>query len=180
MGNTEPINFKVAPELKAAIQRYATEHHMSQAVAIRLLLEAGLHAQAPQPRQSPEPRTSYGERRPYTVADNLDDLNGPTSGVVRLPHHLNWSGSPVYNLDNPDRLAEMYATVLREASTPDDIPAHLNRHVLVRLWPTLGIPKRVRQLWRERFPELPAEDTSWTRSTNDSPASASPPENPTG
>src|SRR5262245_21670950 len=41
----------------------------------------------------------YGDRKPYVVADDLRDLRGPTQGTVTLPHHLDWSGSAVYDLD---------------------------------------------------------------------------------
>ena len=31
------------------------------------------------------PNESYGARKPYVVADRLDDLHGPTAGTVELP-----------------------------------------------------------------------------------------------
>lgn len=103
---------------------------------------------------TPRPVAPYSERRPYTVADNLDNLTGPTGGVVELPHHLDWSGSPTYDLDNPKRLESMYATVLREASQQDDFAAYLNRAKLIELWPTMWLPPKIRHLWEERHPEL--------------------------
>jgi len=38
------------------------------------------------------PRRDYA--KPVVVPDRLDLLAGPTSGVVTLPRHLKWSGSP--------------------------------------------------------------------------------------
>jgi hypothetical protein len=99
-------------------------------------------------------RQSYSEQRPYTVADNLDDLTGPTSGVVRLPHHLDWSGTPVYNLDTPGRLASLYRAVISEAARVEDLNTWVNRDRLIELWPTLGLPDKVYRLWGERFPQL--------------------------
>jgi hypothetical protein len=97
---------------------------------------------------------SYGDRKPYTVADRLDDLRGPTGGTVELPQHLDWSGNASYDLDKPSRLASMYRTVLNEAGSVDDLRAWLDGPTLARLWPTLWLPPQVRRLWESRFPEL--------------------------
>jgi len=103
---------------------------------------------------------SYGDRKPYVVADHLDELRGPTVGTVRLPQHLDWSGNASYDLDKPSRLASMYRTVLNEASSVDDLRAWIDGQTLARLWPTLWLPPQVRRLWESRFPQLasaPAE-----------------------
>jgi hypothetical protein len=60
----------------------------------------------------------YSDRKPYVVADRLDELTGPTAGTVTLPHHLDWSGRAEYDLDRPNRLASMYKAVLNEAAKP--------------------------------------------------------------
>ncbi|MFB6392525.1 hypothetical protein [Polymorphospora lycopeni] len=104
----------------------------------------------------PEDYVPYGARKPYVVADTLDDLRGPTEGTVTLPRHLDWSGDPAYDLDRPARLAAMYKTVLNEASTVQDLRTWIDGKVLVRLWPQLWLPPRLRQLWERRFPELAA------------------------
>src|ERR1700722_6916289 len=39
--------------------------------------------------------------RPYVLPQSLELLTGPVTGIVRLPRHLAWSGSAVYNLDPP-------------------------------------------------------------------------------
>jgi len=102
----------------------------------------------------PASYASYGDRKPYVVAQRLADLRGPTSGTVQLPQHLDWSGNPSYDLDKPARLASMYRTVLNEASSTDDLRAWIDGSVLVRLWPSLWLPPQVRRLWESRFPEL--------------------------
>jgi hypothetical protein len=97
---------------------------------------------------------SYGDRKPYVVAERLDDLCGPTEGTVNLPQHLDWSGNASYDLDKPTRLASMYRTVLNEASSVDDLRAWIDGQMLAHLWPTLWLPPQVRRLWESRFPEL--------------------------
>ncbi|MEV4758784.1 hypothetical protein AB0J86_27315 [Micromonospora sp. NPDC049559] len=49
---------------------------------------------------------------------------------------------------------------LSEASTVDDLNAWLNAGVLLRLWPTLWLPPRLRQDWEKAFPELAATRTN--------------------
>jgi len=100
------------------------------------------------------PRESYGARKPYVVADRLDDLHGPTAGTVELPAHLDWSGNARYDLDKPARLASMYRTVLNEAGSIDDLRQWLDGRMLSRLWSTLWLPLPLRRLWESRFPEL--------------------------
>lgn len=102
----------------------------------------------------------YGDRKPYVVAESLAELRGPTGGKVSLPHHLDWSGNPTYDLDRPARLASMYKTVLNEASTVADLRTWLNADVLIRLWSTLWLPPRLRQMWERKFPELAATRAS--------------------
>lgn len=62
--------------------------------------------------------------------------------MVRLDRRLNWSGKAVYDLDNPRRLASMYETVLREASSADQLATWLEGETLVRLWPDLVVLRR--------------------------------------
>jgi hypothetical protein len=101
--------------------------------------------------------TSYGDRKPYVVADHLDDLRGPTSGTVTLPGHLDWSGDATYELEKPARLASMYRTVLNEAGSADDLHTWLDARMLIQLWRTLWLPAQVRRLWESRFPELTSQ-----------------------
>jgi hypothetical protein len=109
---------------------------------------------APVPARPAARYASYGDRKPYVVADRLGDLHGPTEGTVTLPAHLDWSGNATYDLTRPARLASMYRTVLNEANSADDLGAWIDGEVLVQLWPTLWLPPKVRQLWEARFPQL--------------------------
>lgn len=114
-------------------------------------------------KTAPRPPVDYrtfGDRKPYVVADSLAALNGPTEGTVVLPRHLDWSGHAEYDLSRPGRLASMYKVVLAEAATVDDLNAWLNADLLRRLWPTLWLPPQLRQRWEEAFPELAATRAS--------------------
>ncbi|HET6479739.1 MAG TPA: hypothetical protein VFG35_06830 [Actinoplanes sp.] len=102
----------------------------------------------------------YGDRKPYVLADTLTALNGPTRGVITLPHHLDWSGHAEYDLNRPGCLESLYKVVLTEAATLEDLHMWLSGDVLLRLWPTLWLPPRLRRRWEERFPELAATRTN--------------------
>ena len=78
--------------------------------------------------------------------------------MVRLPRHLAWSGSAVYDLDAPGRVVDLYRTVIIEATSPDDLHAYLNAGTLKRLWSYLWLPPVVRQTWQSRFADLAAID----------------------
>jgi len=96
----------------------------------------------------------YADQRPYVVSDHLADLQGPVSGQITLSRRLDWSGRAQYDLGNTRRLASMYETVLREATTIDDLTEWLDGPTLVRLWAGLVLPPQVRQLWESKHPVL--------------------------
>lgn len=107
----------------------------------------------PAERNAP-PGSSYADQRPYAVVEDLEDLRGPTSGVVNLDRRLHWSGTASFDLDSPRGLASLYETVLREASHPEDLARWLDGPTLIRLWPALVVPPRTRKLWETRFRQL--------------------------
>jgi hypothetical protein len=89
------------------------------------------------------------------VAADLTDLRGPADGVAELPLRLFWSlPGHQFDLGDPDTRRWYYETVLREASRPDDLTAHLDGDTLARLWGDLFLPKGVRRAWEERHPAL--------------------------
>lgn len=100
------------------------------------------------------PGSSYADQRLYVVVENLADLRGPTGGVVTLDRRLHWSGVATFDLAHPRRQAMLYETVLREASEAGDLVRWLDGPMLVRLWPTLVLPRQVRMLWESRFAQL--------------------------
>jgi hypothetical protein len=104
-------------------------------------------------------RTRYQSRpgRLAVVAASLADLQGPTEGTVELPLWLFWSApGHTFDLGDRDMRRWLYQTVLREASSPEDLTAYLDGDTLVALWPDLFLPKGVRQAWEERHPALRA------------------------
>lgn len=101
-----------------------------------------------------ERRASKRYARPYVLPDRLDELTGPTSGVVRLPGHLDWSGNAVYDLDSPGRIVDLYRTVLMEAADQADLAQYLNAGMLRRLWTMLWLPQTLRAAWETRFGDL--------------------------
>ena len=111
-----------------------------------------------QPGDAPVDRAagfvSYGARKPYVVAECLDELCGPIAGMVVLPAHLDWSGNASYDLGKPARLASMYRSVLNEAACAEDLRSWLDGRLLAQLWPTLWLPAALRRLWEDHCPEL--------------------------
>jgi hypothetical protein len=92
--------------------------------------------------------------KPVVIAESLAALQGPASGSVVLPRHLDWAGSARYELDEPARLVDYYRTVLIEATKPSDLHDHLERATLLRLWHSLWLPAELRNAWEQHFPEL--------------------------
>lgn len=101
-------------------------------------------------------RGTYMRTRPIPVVRDLGDLNGPASGVVRLPHRLDWSPDPEYDLAEPDQVVWMYSYVLGTAVREDDLREFLDSQMLRRLWPVLSLAPQVREAWESHFPELAA------------------------
>lgn len=98
----------------------------------------------------------YAEARLYVVPESLEELAGPTEGLVRLPRYLDWGPAYEYELADAADLAVMYERILREARSREDLEAYLDDGTLRRLWGQLVLPAPVRALWECRFPELAA------------------------
>ncbi|MCL2467428.1 MAG: hypothetical protein FWF02_14835 [Micrococcales bacterium] len=92
--------------------------------------------------------------RPTFVVDRLDDLSGPTQGVVTLPLVLDWTPANTYDLSCEPRVRRLYETVLSEALSEDDVQTYVDKTTLVRLWRRLRLPPRVRVAWESVHPEL--------------------------
>ncbi len=59
------------------------------------------------------------------------------------------------DLSTPDGVEKVYENLIREG-TSDLQEALLNVGLLSRVWPQLRLPKRCRDSWEARFPELAA------------------------
>ncbi len=88
-------------------------------------------------------------RRPYAVAESLDLLQGPSSGTVRLPTHLDWSGNAVCDLDPPGRIVDLYRAVLIKAANPQDLYAHLKCRCTAAVAALLLLPAQLGRAWYE-------------------------------
>ncbi|MFI1828420.1 hypothetical protein ACH41E_18530 [Streptomyces sp. NPDC020412] len=88
------------------------------------------------------------------MPESLEELDGPTSGAVRLPRHIDWGPAYEYELGDAADLAVMYERVLREARSREDLQTYLDGITLWRLWAHLVLPSPLRALWEDRFPEL--------------------------
>lgn len=103
---------------------------------------------------APADRVFFRDVKPYEAPDDLDQLRGPGSGLLELPGRVYWGPEPVVDLDVRDGSEKMaYQAAIAEGSADDQIML-LNRMLLVEMWPRLVLPRRVRELWETRFPEL--------------------------
>ncbi|KUN59563.1 hypothetical protein [Streptomyces griseorubiginosus] len=116
---------------------------------------------APAPRDlsgaDAEDLALYREKFRLRLPQSLDQLQGPTHGVVELPLHMAWSGMTSYDLGKPRQRMGLYRTVLHEGLR-DDLPRYLNRDMLLHLWPVLRtlVGRTVRTVWEDDFPQLAA------------------------
>jgi hypothetical protein len=95
--------------------------------------------------------------RRAVISHSLGDLHGPTEGTVELPLWLFWScPGHAFDLDDPDMRIWLYQTVLREAGRPEDLETFLDGDTLMGLWPSLYLPRGVRQAWEDQHPVLRA------------------------
>lgn len=106
------------------------------------------------PQPNGTARTSRWQR-PVAVPDSLDELRGPTTGVVHLPISVHSSGlGPADAFDltrESDRIA-MYEIVLAEAGLPD-LLRFVDGAELRGLWSRLWLPPHVRSAWGKHFHE---------------------------
>jgi hypothetical protein len=96
--------------------------------------------------------------RPLIVPASLDELHGPSSGLVTPPRRLWWSGEEgaQFDLADRDQTAELYEAIFEAGRTYRDITDHLDPGLLVALWPELGMRRATRQAWEEAHPVLAA------------------------
>ncbi|MDQ1015698.1 hypothetical protein [Streptomyces afghaniensis] len=97
----------------------------------------------------------YREKFRRRLPESLDELRGPTHGVVDLPLHMAWSGMTSYDLGKPRQRMGLYRTVMHEG-LHDDLPRYLNQDLLLQLWPVLRtlVGRTVRTVWEDAFPQL--------------------------
>ena len=95
----------------------------------------------------------FADHVPYDTPEDLSELQGPTSGIVRVGPHIDTSQDPTYDLADAGDLIALYSAVVR-AGSADDHRRLLDRATLERLWPDLVLPHRCRETWTAHFPRL--------------------------
>ncbi|MFI6564114.1 hypothetical protein [Streptomyces sp. NPDC050534] len=95
----------------------------------------------------------YRQKFQHRLPASLNELQGPTQGLVQLPLHVAWSGMTSYDLDQPRQRMGLYRTVLHEGLRED--LTRLNQDLLLQLWPTLRSLVG-RSVWEDAFPALAA------------------------
>jgi hypothetical protein len=93
----------------------------------------------------------------WLVTDNLEDLHGPTRGLVTLPSRLTGDQEVVFDLDDPDQGGRMYEIVLQHAAVDEDLTEFLDAELLLQWWPRLTLPVLLRELWELVQPFLKAD-----------------------
>ncbi len=96
---------------------------------------------------------SYGQVRPYEVAESLDELRGPAHGPLELPRELAWSGRRSFDLDDDYDRSAAYKIILEEGQQ-EHFCRYLNARLLVAHWRRIRPARQVAALWERRFPEL--------------------------
>jgi hypothetical protein len=100
-----------------------------------------------------EPRVFYRDTKPCDVPASLDHLRGPSVGVMTLPINVYWGPWSMVDLGIQSDVVKAYQATIREGRLVDQV-ALLNHDFLVKIWPQVLLPARVRKLWESRFPEL--------------------------
>jgi hypothetical protein len=112
-------------------------------------------------------RHSIADSLVYLVPDAFEDLQGPATGSVELPLHLDWGPERTYSVDDDGSCSVLYQLTLQNSGSLKEICLIVNALRLTALWPTMILPPRCRQVWETIFPQLPAfheakEHPSWT------------------
>jgi len=96
----------------------------------------------------------FSHTKPLFIVDNFTDFHGPTTGVVTLPLHLDWTPASTYDLSKKSRLRTMYATVLREAGDEITIARWINAELLQEHWIYVNVSCFIRDAWEKAHPQL--------------------------
>ncbi|MGV1010455.1 MAG: transcriptional regulator [Dermatophilaceae bacterium] len=98
-------------------------------------------------------RVLYRDVIPYDTPSSLAALAGPAEGVLRLPVSVYWGPEATADLSTADGVEKAYENIVREGSSRQQEEL-LNADLLRRVWSQLRLPRRCRDLWQARFPEL--------------------------
>lgn len=135
-----------------------------EGTSVSELIRTRLHEYVTAPA---EHRHTIADSLVYLVPHAFNDLQGPATGTVELPLHLDWGPERTYNVDDDGSCSVLYQLTLQNSGTIGEICRIVNAGRLTALWPTMILPPRCRRLWENTFPQLPAtreakEHPSWT------------------
>ncbi|MFD6334251.1 hypothetical protein ACFWGI_32350 [Streptomyces niveus] len=92
--------------------------------------------------------------RGFEAVTSLDDLQGPSSGLVEVPARLADRELPGRaDLDNAWQRLQLYRRLLL-TGTVEQQHQLLNRILLQQIWPQRIGPPALLRIWEDRFPEL--------------------------
>ena len=97
----------------------------------------------------------YRDHRPYPEPPaHLADLTGPITGTMELPSTIDWGPKRTYDMAVEEDRRVAYELVLQEAASTEELARYVDGQSLALVWRRLWLPRRVRSMWEERFPEL--------------------------
>jgi hypothetical protein len=93
-------------------------------------------------------RQSHAVRLP----DRIEDLRGPSSGVIMLPRHLAFPGMREYDVTDDATRRNMYGIVLTQGQR-NDVARFLNPQLLRQDWPLIAgaLDPKLRWTCERRF-----------------------------
>jgi hypothetical protein len=93
-------------------------------------------------------RSSHAARLP----DQIDELRGPTSGVIVLPRHLSFPGLRECDITDDASRRSMYGVVLTQGRR-NDVARFLNPQLLADDWPLIreALDPKLRGTCERRF-----------------------------
>jgi hypothetical protein len=82
----------------------------------------------------------------------LEDLRGPTQGVIVLPRHLSWPGMRECDVTDAATRRSMYGIVLTQGQR-NDVARFLNPRLLQQDWPLIrdSLDPKLRDICERRF-----------------------------
>ncbi len=93
-------------------------------------------------------------RNPHAgrLPQRLEDLRGPTQGVIVLPRHLSWPGMRECDVTDAQTRRSMYGIVLTQGQR-NDVARFLNPQLLRQDWPLIrdALDPKLRGMCERRF-----------------------------
>jgi hypothetical protein len=119
-----------APRVTARVTRLISDNHC-MSLAELLSGRVGLAGRLPQ---------------------QLDDLRGPSKGVVVLPRHLSWPGMREFDVTDDSIRRSMYGILLTQGRR-NEVARFLNARLLMEDWPLIrtSLDPKLRRWCERRF-----------------------------